>query len=45
MQRGRTVELLSSADLAASQVKDDYTRNLMLASTGFRREAVPSGTA
>ena len=45
MQRGRTVELLSSADLAASQVKDDYTRNLMVASTGFRREAVPSGTA
>ena len=38
MQRGRTVELLSSADLAASQVKDDYTRNLMVASTGFRRE-------
>ncbi len=45
MQRGRTVELLSSADLAASQVKDDYTRNLMVASTGFRREAVPSGPA
>jgi len=43
MQRGRTVELLSSADLAASQVKDDYTRNLMVASTGFRREAAPSG--
>ena len=38
MQRGRTVELLSSADLAASRVTDDYTRNLMLASTGFRRE-------
>ena len=43
MQRGRTVELLSSADLAASQVKDDYTRNLMVASTGFRREAAPAG--
>ena len=38
MQRGRTVELLSSADLAASRVTDDYTRNLMVASTGFRRE-------
>ena len=45
MQRGRTVELLSSSDLAASQVKDDYTRNLMVASTGFQREAAASGTA
>jgi peptide/nickel transport system ATP-binding protein len=39
MQRGQTVELLSAADLAASRVQDDYTRRLMLASTGFRREA------
>ncbi len=39
MQRGQTVELLSSADLAASRVSNEYTRNLMLASTGFRREA------
>jgi peptide/nickel transport system ATP-binding protein len=39
MQRGLTVELLSSSDLAASRVSNDYTRNLMLASTGFRREA------
>jgi peptide/nickel transport system ATP-binding protein len=39
MQRGLTVELLSSADLAASRVSNDYTRNLMIASTGFRREA------
>lgn len=39
MQRGQTVELLSATDLAASRVKDDYTRKLMLASTGFRREA------
>ena len=39
MQRGRTVEMLSSADLAASRVQDDYTRNLMVASTGFRRKA------
>jgi peptide/nickel transport system ATP-binding protein len=39
MQRGQTVELLSATDLAASRVKDDYTRKLMLASTGFSREA------
>ncbi len=39
MQRGRTVEMLSSADLAANQVQDPYTRNLMVASTGFRRDA------
>ncbi len=38
MQRGQTVELLSATDLAASRVRDDYTRKLMLASTGFRRE-------
>jgi peptide/nickel transport system ATP-binding protein len=37
MQRGRTVELLSAADLAASRVQDDYTRRLMLASKGFSR--------
>ncbi len=42
MQRGQTVELLSSADLAASRVSDEYTRNLMVASTGFWRE-VPLG--
>ena len=40
MQRGKTVELLSATDLAASKVTDDYTRNLMVASTGFKREAV-----
>jgi peptide/nickel transport system ATP-binding protein len=39
MQRGRTVELLSAADLAASRVQDDYTRKLMVASTGFKRDA------
>jgi peptide/nickel transport system ATP-binding protein len=39
MQRGQTVELLSATDLAASRVKDEYTRKLMLASTGFRRAA------
>ena len=37
MQRGKTVELLSSADLAAHRVKDPYTQNLMVASGGFRR--------
>ncbi len=42
MQRGRTVELVSSADLAAHRVQDDYTRNLMVASSGFsRKETVP----
>ena len=40
MQRGRTVELLSSGDLAASKVQDDYTRKLMVASSGFNRDAV-----
>ena len=39
MQRAQTVELLSAADLAASRVHNDYTRRLMLASTGFRRDA------
>ena len=37
MQRGQTVELVSSADLAASRVSHPYTQNLMEASTGFRR--------
>jgi peptide/nickel transport system ATP-binding protein len=40
MQRGRTVEKLSAADLAARRVVDLYTRNLMEASSGFRRTAV-----
>jgi peptide/nickel transport system ATP-binding protein len=39
MQRGQTVELLSSADLAAHRVHQDYTRNLMRASAGFSRDA------
>ena len=43
MQRGQTVELLSGADLAASRVKNDYTRKLMLASTGFKRDIELSG--
>ena len=40
MQRGQTVEMLSSADLAARRVADDYTRDLMEASVGFRRVAI-----
>ncbi len=43
MQRGRTVESLSSTDLAADRVSADYTRNLMEASTGFRRGQTPAG--
>ena len=39
MQRGRTVELLAAADLAESRVRDEYTRRLMIASSGFRRVA------
>jgi peptide/nickel transport system ATP-binding protein len=39
MQRGQTVELLSSADLAAHRVQQDYTRKLMQASAGFSRDA------
>ena len=37
MQRGQTVELIAASDLAASRVTTDYTRNLMEASSGFRR--------
>jgi peptide/nickel transport system ATP-binding protein len=40
MQRGQTVELLASADLAASRVQNEYTRKLMIASTGFKRAPV-----
>jgi len=38
MRRGETVELVASADLAASRVTHEYTRNLMDASIGFRRK-------
>ena len=38
MQRGRQVELLSSADLAAHRVQHGYTRSLMQASLGFQRQ-------
>jgi peptide/nickel transport system ATP-binding protein len=37
MQRGRTVEFLDAADLAAGRVMDPYTVRLMEASSGFRR--------
>ncbi len=40
MQRGETIELVSSADLAAHRVAHEYTRSLMEASTGFRRTRV-----
>ncbi|WP_394329432.1 ABC transporter ATP-binding protein [Rhodoferax koreense] len=42
MQRGRTVEMLASGDLAAHRVAEPYTRQLMDASTGFRRKPVIS---
>jgi peptide/nickel transport system ATP-binding protein len=41
MQRGRVVEMLSSADLAAHRVKEDYTLGLMHASGGFKRADEP----
>ena len=37
MQRGKSVETLAAADLAAHRVQADYTRSLMQASMGFRR--------
>ena len=37
MQRGRAVEFVSAADLAAERVAADYTQSLMRASAGFRR--------
>jgi peptide/nickel transport system ATP-binding protein len=39
MQRGKTIEMLSSKDLAAHRVQNPYTLSLMQASSGFRREA------
>ena len=38
MQRGETVEMLASADLAASRVTQPYTRQLMEAAVGFQRK-------
>ena len=44
MQRGRTVERVQAADLAAHRVAADYTRSLMAASIGFSRDAAaPAG--
>jgi peptide/nickel transport system ATP-binding protein len=43
MQRGRPVESLSAANLAAHRVADAYTRSLMEASSGFRRGARSTG--
>jgi peptide/nickel transport system ATP-binding protein len=37
MQRGRMVEMVAAADLAAHRVQADYTRSLMQASAGFSR--------
>jgi peptide/nickel transport system ATP-binding protein len=37
MQRGKTVEMLSSHDLASHQVTQPYTLSLMQASEGFKR--------
>ena len=39
MQHGREVEQLTAADLADRKVTQDYTRNLLVASEGFRRSA------
>ena len=39
MQRGQTVEMLPSTDLAAHKVTNAYTLQLMRASSGFRRTA------
>jgi peptide/nickel transport system ATP-binding protein len=38
MKNGKVVERLSSADLVAGRLSEDYTRNLMVASKGFVRE-------
>ena len=38
MQRGQTVEMLTSSALVAGQATQPYTLNLMQASAGFRRE-------
>ena len=40
MQRGRAVETVAAADLAAHRVRDSYTQSLMRASAGFRRSDV-----
>jgi peptide/nickel transport system ATP-binding protein len=45
MQRGRTVEMLPSADLAAHKVRNAYTLSLMEASTGFKRRAATGASS
>ncbi|MBP1861216.1 ABC transporter ATP-binding protein [Rhizobium herbae] len=40
MKNGKVVERLSSADLVAGRLSEDYTKNLMVASKGFVRNAV-----
>ncbi len=40
MQRGRLIEELASADLAAHRVQHAYTRSLMQAALGFQRQGV-----
>ena len=42
MQRGQTVEVLASSDLAARRVAQPYTLSLMQASAGFRRGSGPA---
>ena len=44
MQRGRAVETVAAADLAAHRVQAEYTLSLMQASAGFRRGAVAAVT-
>ncbi len=39
MQNGEEVERLTASDLVARRVSKDYTRNLLVASEGFRRSA------
>lgn len=38
MQRGKTVEMLTSQDLTQGRATDPYTRSLMAASKGFQRK-------
>ncbi len=40
MKNGKVVERLSSSDLVAGRLKEDYTKNLMVASKGFVRDTV-----
>ncbi len=42
MQNGEIVERLSSDDLVTGRIGETYTRNLLVASEGFRRETPPS---